>query len=300
VPVDCEERDMPLNILIIDYDAEACAQIKEFCARTDDARIVGEADTGAKSLHAAETLKPDLLLIAVRLPDRSGFDVLRALRRRHQRRSIMLTSDVQDGSTAIAAGAIGCLVKPLTEETFSALVRLARQRLMPRSAAMRGAMRAVAPTVTHTEVEPGRPTFLVGEREHRLYPLDPGQVDFVESAGNYVKYHLSQLTYIARESIKRLDTMLAPAGFIRIERSLLVNIRAIAYVQPIGHGTFAFTLASGERLHSGYGYRDAILSALPLRRRVPRRGKLLQPVRPSLVAVRTAPKGRAPKVVTSK
>jgi len=290
---------MPLNILIIDYDAEARAQIKEFCGRTDDARIVEEADTGAKGLHAAETLKPDLLFVAVRLPDRSGFDVLRALRRRHQRRSIMLTSDVQDGSTAIAAGAIGCLVKPLTEQTFSAAVRRARQLLTPRSAAMRGAMCAVAPTVTHKEAEPGQPMFLVGERDHRLYPLDPGQVDFVESAGNYVKYHLSQLTYIARESIKRLDTMLAPAGFIRIERSLLVNIRAIAYVQPLGHGTFAFTLASGERLHSGYGYRDAILSALPLRRRVPRRGKLLEPVRQSVVAVCTAPKGRAPKVVTS-
>jgi two-component system, LytTR family, response regulator len=291
---------MPLNILIIDYDAEACARIKEFCGRTDDARIVGEADTGAKGLHAAETLEPDLLFVAVRLPDRSGFDLLRALRRRHQRRSIMMTSDVQDGSTAFAAGAIGCLVKPLTEETFSASVRLARQRLTPRSGAMRAAVRAVAPTVTHKEREPGPPMFLIGERDHRLYPLDPGQVDFVESAGNYVKYHLSQLTYIARESIKRLDTLLAPAGFIRIERSLLVNIRAIAYVQPIGHGTFAFTLASGERLHSGYGYRDAILSALPLRRRVPRQGKLLKPMRQNVVARRTAPKTRAPKVVTGK
>jgi len=125
------------------------------------------------------------------------------------------------------------------------------------------------------ETESGRPMFLVGEREHRLYPLDPDQIDFVESAGNYVQYHLAQLSYVARESIKRLDVMLAPAGFIRIGRSLLLNIRAIAYVQPIGHGTYAFTLTSGARLHSGYGYRDTILSALPLRRRVPTRGKLM-------------------------
>ena len=54
-----------------------------------------------------------------------------------------------------------------------------------------------------------------------------------------------------------------------------MNIRAIAYVQPIGHGTFAFTLTYGARLHSGYGYRDTILSALPLRRRVRTRGKLM-------------------------
>jgi DNA-binding LytR/AlgR family response regulator len=115
----------------------------------------------------------------------------------------------------------------------------------------------------------GRPLFLVGEREHRLYPLDPFEIDYVQSAGNYVTYHLGGVEYIARESIKRLDTLLAPAGFVRIERSLLLNVRAIAYAQPIGHGTYEFTLATGARLHSGHAYRDTILAALPLRRRAP-------------------------------
>jgi hypothetical protein len=58
---------------------------------------------------------------------------------------------------------------------------------------------------------------------------------------------------------------------VRIERSLLLNVRAIAYAQPIGHGSFAFTLVSGACLHSGHVYRDTILAALPLRRRAPPR-----------------------------
>lgn len=115
----------------------------------------------------------------------------------------------------------------------------------------------------------GRPLFLVGEREHRLYPLDPLAIDYVESAGNYVTYHLAGVEYICRESIKRLAALLAPAGFVRIERSLLLNVRAIAYAQPLGHGSFVFTLTTGARLHSGHAYRDTILAALPLRRRAP-------------------------------
>jgi DNA-binding LytR/AlgR family response regulator len=113
----------------------------------------------------------------------------------------------------------------------------------------------------------GRPVFLVGEREHRLYPLEPHRIDYVESAGNYVKYHVACLDYIARQSIKQLETVLAPAGFLRIERSLLLNIRAIAFAQPARRGTFTFTLMSGTCLLSGPAYRDAILEALPLRRR---------------------------------
>jgi hypothetical protein len=63
---------------------------------------------------------------------------------------------------------------------------------------------------------------------------------------------------------------------VRIERSVLLNIRAISYAQPIGHGTFAFTLISGARLQSGHAFRDTILAALPLRRRAPTRASLRQ------------------------
>jgi hypothetical protein len=89
----------------------------------------------------------------------------------------------------------------------------------------------------------------------------------VESAGNYVKFHVEKCEYIARESMKRLEVILGLAGFVRIERTLLVNILAIAFVETVGHGAFAFTLKNGVRLHSGPGYRETILRALPLRRR---------------------------------
>jgi DNA-binding LytR/AlgR family response regulator len=131
------------------------------------------------------------------------------------------------------------------------------------------ALPAAPPLAASSEGRAARPLFLVGEREHRLYPLDPKAIDYVESAGNYVTYHLAAVEYICRESIKHLEAVLAPAGFVRIERSLLLNVRAIAYAQPLGHGSFVFTLTTGARLHSGHAYRDTILAALPLRRRSP-------------------------------
>ena len=111
------------------------------------------------------------------------------------------------------------------------------------------------------------PRLLVGEREHRLYPLDPQKIDYFESDGNYVSIRSGTTAYISRDTIKRLASELAQLGFVRIRRSLLVNIRAVAYAQTIGHGRFAFTLSSGACLHSGPTYRDAILQALPLTNR---------------------------------
>jgi DNA-binding LytR/AlgR family response regulator len=115
------------------------------------------------------------------------------------------------------------------------------------------------------------PTLLVGERERRLYPLDPEKIDYIESDGNYVSIRSANAAYISRDTIKRLADELAPHGFIRIERSLLVNIRAVLYAETIGRGRFAFTLSSGVCLQSSSSYREAILRALPLASSLSRR-----------------------------
>lgn len=106
--------------------------------------------------------------------------------------------------------------------------------------------------------------FLVGERQHRLYPLEVEKIDYIEADGNYVRIRSRGGEYIRRDSIKRLAAYLADRAFIRIERSLLLNVRAIDYAQVAEHGTFAFTLHSGACIQSSASYRETILEVLPL------------------------------------
>lgn len=118
------------------------------------------------------------------------------------------------------------------------------------------------------EIGAGAPEpMLVGEREGKLYPLDPCSVDFVESEGNYVRYNVGRVSFTARGTLERLSDMLRPAGFVRIERSLLLNLRSISFVERGVGRRFLFTLRSGTRLRSGARYRESILLALPLPRR---------------------------------
>jgi DNA-binding LytR/AlgR family response regulator len=107
---------------------------------------------------------------------------------------------------------------------------------------------------------------LVGERERRLYLLSPGEIDYIESRANYVEFHTDGLVFISRDSVKRLSRVLAGSGYIRIRRTLLLNIQSILYAQRVGHGTYAFTLSSGTCLRSGARYREEILRILPLTR----------------------------------
>jgi DNA-binding LytR/AlgR family response regulator len=111
---------------------------------------------------------------------------------------------------------------------------------------------------------PGALAVLVGEREHRFYVLEPEQIELIESHGNYVKFHSGGTEYISRDSVKRLAAALSGSGFVRIERSLLINVRAIRYAQRAGRGTYTFTLLSGTMVRSGARYRDEMLRQLPL------------------------------------
>jgi two-component system, LytTR family, response regulator len=256
-----------MNLLIVEQEPAVRARLIELCERGEDLRVIGEASSGRKAIQAVEVLRPNLLLLDAELPDMTGFDVLQALRARYRRRTIMVTPSAQHAATTFTAGALDYLVKPVSAEAFATAILRAQARFMARRATSPDARPAVRPAESGSHLARCQPLILIGEREHRLYPLDPHKIDYIESAGNYVSYHVAGTQYIARESIKRLHAMLYWLGFVRIERSLLLNIRAISYSQPCGRSTFEFTLVSGKQLHSGSAYRDTILRVLPLRRR---------------------------------
>jgi two-component system LytT family response regulator len=253
-----------MKLLIVDDEPHTRSELILHCERNEDVDVVGEAGSGMAAIDAAERLRPDVMLLDVELPDMTGFDVLRAARVTNRPLGIMLTAHADHALTAFAVGALDCLVKPVNADRFDQSIERARQQCDPSDADHESERSAAAQDVAGGTGSTLR--LLVGEREHRLYPMHPETIDYIESDGNYVTILSGNAKYISRDTIKRLAADLADVGFIRIERSLLVNIRAIAYVEAIGRGMFAFTLSSGCVLHSGSSYRDSILSRLPMRR----------------------------------
>ncbi len=232
------------------------SELAQLCLRITDLHVVGEAESGGAAIDAAQSLSPDVMLIDVALPDMSGFDVLRGAGNSGPL-GIMTSHQPDLAERAIAEGAVDYLIKPVCADRFAHAIGRARQRHMLEEAAQARLMRGILGILGR------RPKILVGERQHRLYPLDIEKIDYIQADGNYVTIRAGNAEYISRDSIKRLTADLAAFGFVRIARSLLLNIRAVEFAEPVGHGTLAFTLSSGTCLHSSKTYRDAILSILP-------------------------------------
>jgi two-component system LytT family response regulator len=110
-------------------------------------------------------------------------------------------------------------------------------------------------------VEPHLPK-ITGERAQRLYSIDAEAIDYVESDANNVAFHVDDDKYLAHNSLKHLAGVLEPLGFVRIGRSVLLNLRKVAFAQPLDRSAFVFTLRNGRRLVSSSSYRKGILAEI--------------------------------------
>ena len=250
-----------MKLLIVDDQVRSRDSLIRLCERSDDVQVVGEAACGMAAIDAAGTLNPDIMLLDVELPDMSGFELLRAVGAETRPLGIMVSSCPDHAVRAFAEGAIDYFVTPVTAERFDRAMARARHRF---DLTLPGDCGMTSKTSDPGRAGPVSPRFLVGERQRRLYPLDPKLIDYIEADGNYVTLRAGKVEYLSRDSIKRLAMLLAEIGFIRIERSLLVNAAAVSYAEVAGHGTFALTLSSGVCLHSSAAYRDSILRIIPL------------------------------------
>ena len=111
---------------------------------------------------------------------------------------------------------------------------------------------------------------ITAEKAQRLYTIDAEAIDYVESEANNVALHVDDEKYVTRNSLKHLAGVLAPLGFVRIEHSVLLNLRRVAFAQRLDRGAFVFTLRSGRRLVSNPRYRKGILEEI-------QRGQFLGP-----------------------
>lgn len=257
-------RGAHLNLLVVDHETATRSALTSMCVSCG-VQVVGEADSGIAAIAAVEKLRPDVVLLDVELPDMTGFEVLRAARREATPLAIMVSAHARRDDRTLHSNVVDYLVKPVGAARFAESIDRVRQRCRSNVTWLETS-RATPPAAPPRSFEAfaGATELLIGERQHRLYVLKPQTVEYIEAQDNYVLFHVGDAQFISRDTVRRLTRVLAGCGFVRIERSLLLNIGSIVYAQRAGRGTYAFTLTSGACVQSGATYLEGILRTLPL------------------------------------
>ncbi|QRO01127.1 response regulator transcription factor [Archangium violaceum] len=248
----------PPRVLVVDDEAPARAKVKRLLADDPRFQLVGEAADGNEALSRVESLRPELLILDVQMPGLTGFEVLEVLGPEACPQVIFSTAYDQYALKAFDAHAVDYLLKPYDAERFQKALDKAHARLVGgRQDAER--LEALLAGLSRAR-EPGRPLErLVVKVGEAWVPLRLDRVFRLSAEDKYVRLHTDQGEHLVRQGLKALEERLDPERFVRVHRGEIIQLDAVARLEPWTHGDGILVLKDGSTVVLSRTYRQAFL-----------------------------------------
>jgi len=245
--------------VVVDDEEPARVALCEALGAVPQFEVAAVCRDGYEARDRLREESADVVLLDVRMPGLSGFDVLSALGPASAPMVIFVTAHDEYAVRAFEAHALDYLLKPFERARVIRALERAAERLTRDAAADRTARlerlletMAARPAVPEAE----RPLALrVGDR---VIFLSAEQIDWVEAEGDYLRVHASGVVHRTRGRISGMETLLRGGRFERVNRSVIVNLGFVHEMQPWFRGKFVLVLRDGTRVVTGDRYRDRV------------------------------------------
>lgn len=251
---------MKIRALIVDDEPLARQRVRLLLAEEPDVEIAGECGDGFEAVEQIQTGRPDLVFLDVQMPDMDGFEVLRQVSQPAPPVVIFTTAYDQHALRAFEANARDYLLKPFKPDRFKEAVQRARTLITDRhaGAAARGllALMGQAPGPTPAPAPAGQLARLAVKTPGKVIFIELDQIQAIEAAGKYAVVHVGKENHILRETMGALEAGLPPQRFLRISRSVIVNIDQIQELQPTFKGESVVLLKNGKSYPSTRPLRE--------------------------------------------
>jgi DNA-binding NarL/FixJ family response regulator len=212
-----------IGILMVDDHPLFRRGIRAGLESERDLLVVAEAADGPAALHATEQFAPDVVLLDISLPSMSGFDVARAIKRRHPRAVVVILTMHEDDGHLFAAIRSGADVFAAKSIEMSELVRLIRHV----TANEAGAAPGFASARLLDEVRSGIRRAAIEEDDYS--PLSPREIEILGFvAQGQSNKEIASTLRISDQTVKNNITS--------ILRKLQVNDRTQAVIYALRHG----------------------------------------------------------------
>jgi two-component system, LytTR family, response regulator len=227
-----------IKALVVDDEALARRNVTVLLSRDPDIGSVVECESGQDAIEEIRRSKPDLVFLDVQMPECGGFDVLELLGSDLPSTIIFVTAYDEYALRAFEAGALDYLLKPFDDARFDRALRRAKERL------------------AHL---PQRTTERLVVRSHgRVVFVSVGDIDWIEAADYYACLHVGTETHILRRTLSELEQDLGDEKFIRIHRSIVVNLDRIQGLELQASGEYEVVLKSKVRLRLSRRFRKRL------------------------------------------
>ena len=249
-----------MRVIIVDDEMLARAVLREHLAAHPDVDIVGECANGFEAVKAIGELAPDLVFLDIRMPKLDGFEVVElAGTKTHY---VFVTAYDQFALRAFEVHAVDYLLKPFARERLDAALAHARTRLRDPGLPAAG-LQAVVQEAAQEALRQRGPLSRVLIRDGaRVHVVAVADIDYIEAQDDYIAVCAGGKRWLKSQRLSELEGQLDPQAFLRVHRSYIVNVGAVARIEPTGRDSHCAVLRDGTRIpvsRSGYArVRDLI------------------------------------------
>ncbi|AEV89158.1 LytR family transcriptional regulator [Actinoplanes sp. SE50] len=211
---------MSLVVLAVDDEPPALDELAYLLNADGRVAHVHRAGDATEALRVLRDTEVDAVFLDIRMPGLDGMELARILRRFAHPPAIVFVTAYDDGAVdAFDLGVTDYVRKPVRAERLGESLR--------RVAGLRAAPATAVPAD-----EAAIPVELAGTT--RMLPRS--SVRWVEAQGDYARLHTADASHLVRVSLATLAERWANAGFVRIHRSFLVQLRLVTELRLTGSG----------------------------------------------------------------
>jgi two-component system LytT family response regulator len=243
-----------LRTVVVDDEAPARAVLREYLGTHPDVEVVAECANGFEAVKAVTELHPDLLFLDIQMPKLDGFEVLDLVGTGPA--VVFVTAYDEYALRAFDVHAVDYLLKPFGPERLATALERVRVRLIGHESAPVGEIVAAA---RRRDVPVHRILVRDGSKVH-VIPVDA--LDYVEAQDDYVCLHTEGRRHLKEQTMSEMEAVLDPTCFVRIHRSVILNIERLARVEPYAKDSRVAILRDGTKLpvsRAGYARLNQLL-----------------------------------------
>jgi two-component system LytT family response regulator len=248
-----------IKTLLVEDEPLGRERLRTLLDEESDIEIVGEVDNGVEAVAAFTDLGPDLVFLDVQLPELDGFEVLERVRASGGKLPVVVftTAFYKYAIRAFEIHALDYLLKPYDAERLHQALERAREELLRLRAGEVNERLLALLGQTRPSGNGWLERFVI-RSSGRIFFLKADEVDWIEADSNYLKLHVGKSYHLVRGSMQAVEKKLDPAKFMRIHRSVIVNISRIQELQSWFHGEYKVIMRDGTKLTLSRGYRDRL------------------------------------------
>ncbi|MCB0277887.1 MAG: response regulator transcription factor [Calditrichaeota bacterium] len=230
---------MKIKTLVVDDEELARLRLKDMLHSLPDIELIGEAVDGDDALDKINSLRPQLIFLDIEMPGRDGFEVLRELT--YKPEIIFTTAYDQHALDAFRVNAMAYLLKPVDPDKLSNAVERVCKILDDAEEPQ---------AVVHDH--------FVSKHGNKIKFIDHKDAIYLQSEDKYTMLHANDgNTYVLDETLNFYEHNLV-GNFIRIHRSIIIQVPFIQYADKIDQGRFVFVMKDGSELQSSSSYQAEI------------------------------------------